>query len=194
MASEHLDHQPEAPPPPALDQAAIMAAITALQNRVEASERQHAEALDTIADLEQANIELQFRLNNASNNQRQAPVADPNHYDSSSDDDSSPTRSEPPARPPAVAPLNGQRLLERLVVAQEEFNRLNAAARAEDRRSRIESTSAKFPQLKSLTQDAINDWHQRVLINIKGPKYYVLYDNLTGNIVYNNRLSITVIN
>ena len=52
MASEHLDHQPEAPLPPALDQAAIMAATTALQNRVEASERQHAEALDTIADLE----------------------------------------------------------------------------------------------------------------------------------------------
>ena len=171
------------PPPPPLDQAAIMAAITELQNRVQASERQHAEALNTIADLEQANIELQFRLNNAINNQRGPPAADPDPPDSSSDDDSSTTRSDPRMRPQPAALANDNHLLQRLIAAQEEANRLHAEARAEDRRSRIESTSARLPQLKSLTQDAVNDWHQRVLINIKGPKYHALYDNLTNNVV-----------
>ena len=80
------------------------------------------------------------------------------------------------------APL---RNLLQFFAAQEQANQLAQQAREDDRRVRIEASSAKFPYLKSLTQDSVDDWYQNVLLKIKGPKYNTFYDPLSNDLVPN---------
>ena len=73
--------------------------------------------------------------------------------------------------------------MRQLIDAQQEANRLHELARQEDRRSRIENTTTKFPQLKLLERNTIDEWYKQVLPMINGPKYRDFYDNRASDII-----------
>ena len=73
--------------------------------------------------------------------------------------------------------------MRQLIDAQQEANRLHELARQEGRRSRIENTATKFPALKILDQNIIDDWYKQVLPMINSPKYRDFYDNRASDII-----------
>ena len=85
---------------------------------------------------------------------------------------------QPQALDPATALI-----LTQLIQAQQQSNTIQAQARADEHRARIESTPAKFPKLNCLSDETITSWYPKVLGIIKQPKYSVFYDPISSDLV-----------
>ena len=127
--------------------------IEAMQTQIENYSDRWANALDRIEALQERNDRLHEQLTAA----RAAP-------------------------PPAPAPDHND-LLQTLINAQNEANRIQEQAKSDEAKARQQSVTHKFPSLKTLNQRDINTWHQKVLTVIQLPKYREFYDDLASDMV-----------
>ena len=72
-----------------------------------------------------------------------------------------------------------------LIQAQHQNNALQAQARDEERRSRIELAPTKFPRLNCLSQETIASWYPRVVVIIQQAKYSQFFDPISADILPN---------
>ena len=171
---------PEAQPDPQpFQQAAappleLAQAIAALNRRlIEHETRSAANELE-ITNLRVQNQALEVDLQRA--RAHQAPAVPDNADDASSV--SSNTNQ------PNVNNVSNT-LLERLIAAQEESNRLNEVARIASHRARIEAMSVNIPTLRCISSDTIEDWYTRLLPTLSREKYISFYDHRAADIVPN---------
>ena len=162
-------------PPPALDQEQILAVITALRDRLTATETQLTNAIRHTNQLRDANERLEQHINRLETRQEEQE-ANPQHDDSSSSSSSA-------SVPPNPAPPDTALILQQLVNAQRETNRLQEQVRQDNLLSRLRSTSIKFPSLKLLDQTSISTWYDLVIPLLKKPKYNSFYDPTIQDIV-----------
>ena len=149
------------PHPPALSNAEILRTLQSLQSQVTMFQLRHQEQLETINNLRETNRDLQEELQE----ERRRPVdRDDSSTSTTTNDDTT-------------------MLIRQLIAAQQQNNVLLAQARLDDQRARIESTPAKFPSLKCLSQDSIDSWFPKVISIISGEKYNVFYDAISSSIV-----------
>ena len=96
----------------------------------------------------------------------------------------------PPTRP--TSDPTTTLLLTQLIQAQNQNNLLQAQAREDERRSRIELVPTKFPRLNCLSQETISSWYQRVLGVIQQPKYSIFYDPISHDLVPDGTINTTL--
>lgn len=76
-------------------------------------------------------------------------------------------------------------LIQRLISAQEESNRLQVEARTADRRARIKDAPVKFPRLQCLSSKSVDTWYTRLMPVLIREKYNCFYDALADDLVPN---------
>ena len=111
-----------------------------------------------------------------------------------------PTTQPQPTHPSAASTLDPVTVmfLNQILIAQQHNNTLQAQARDDDRRARIEMAPTKFPRLTCLSQETVASWHTRVLAMIQQPKYSLFFDPISLDIVpngnFNPRLNTLLFN
>lgn len=74
-------------------------------------------------------------------------------------------------------------LIQHLITAQEEANRLHVEARTTDRRVRKEEATTKFPRLQCLSSESVDTWYTRLMPVLSREKYNCFYDALVDDLV-----------
>ena len=130
--------------------------IDALQTQIESYSERWTNALDRIDSLQERNATLQEELHQVC--------------------------QQPPPAPQAQVPDHSA-LLQTLINAQLETNRLQLQAQTVNAEARRHNTQYKFPTLKSLTKTDISVWYQKLLTVQQLPKYKDFYDDLASDII-----------
>ena len=174
IPGEHIGPQPrihQAPEPPPLE---LAQAIVALNRRLTEYETRFTAHEREITHLRAQNRVLEEGLQRAQEN---PPLNDQNN-----DADTSSVSSH--SRQPEANNVSNA-LLERLIAAQESSNQINEEARTAERRTWIKAVPTKFPSLRCINSETIEEWYTRLIPITSREKCRFFYNHRASDVVPN---------